>query len=1849
MKKMILSGLILFSLCARAQVGDRQAEYKEAFERAQAFHDQKIKKVLFEKPASVESQQLTFGESIKVKGTRVSSGFDNVKSYLVSNFNKISHVVKRQWRSMAGVKSNPPLANGLFYVFLTGGAFPEVNWFVDGAYDTDGTIQRYEFDFGDGTAMVIPSTDIDGARSISHIYDAAGTYTASVKIVDNDGDFSIYSGAVTVSHTNQLPVPKFTLQNNQVPNFLKVDFAAQATDDTGILRYTWKYGDGSADTVGATATTASRTYVNPGLYTVGLVVRDIHRGQNSAYTQAYVGQHQPSGGMYPVPLVFADGLAGVAPLTVNFDGEKSFDIGGSIVTYEWNFGSFSDPRNISYEAKPTFKYQQPGTYYASLKVTDNGGRTNTKYFAVAVSPATGSPQPAEILAVPSYANRSFSFDSNYHALHASVLSYYQIWDFGDGTPVVKGNYPYHVYASDGVYTVTLKLYDLKGHYQQIQKTLTVNSNQSAPASYFNTNTSNAIIGESVNFTTGDPNFVSPTTTAIWDFGDGTLVTGLHKDYLNVSHSYATKGFYLVSLRVTDQLGKSSVYSAYVNVQETQRPVRAEIKLSAHTGLIPLPVRFDGASSWSSAGPIVKYYWQVWASNGTQYNHNKVWTNTLLEGGERYVTLFVEDNQGNIAIGYDYVSAIDSSQVPPSNQNPQANIRMDFLQTGETSNIYLGGYGSWDPDGDRVASYDWIFDGSHKSSDPAFALTSVGHVDHMISLKVTDRWGAIGEQKIVFKNPWVSFDSSPQRPVIDAPVYFVSDAQTLFLPNSQATEFKWDFGDGTPVAYGAQLNHTYTNPGNYSVKLVLTDNLGRTYTAIKQVVVEAVLPLEAVITAKDPNSVLEASGSQIFSWNTFPINVTFDLTESSVQGSGVQSATWDFGDGNTGFGLNPSYNYQKPGTYTVTVTATDSQNSTDTATMQVVVGNWNCSETDGIDGCLKLINSDGHTLPMSETEWIITHDTGGAQTWDPEVGDTDYVQITPLDAEEATPINITSAVIVNGVNLKIQKSGLQTLGVDFTKPYQITVQTKLSDASDYGGAFPQFYFGVGSMNITANEAGIKLTVSATNGYKKYIDLGLNTTYALGDLPVGTYTVVAEKGLLSEHYNVTISNSTAQSLIVDLSVSVLEKNKAKREAALKGKNYPDIPQSWYSKMKGIEVQDDPPPTVPYLGDWCGNVAPFPWGISRPLPPTGVSQIFFGSGGRGEVPVDLPIDKKFGGKLKFYCAIYAGYHKYSQMKWLNYDGFERCRQGPDPIPPEAYTGWYQWKAMTAPQPNYPITLNWKIADEATGKAVSGKYTSSLATIMADEGMTPENITSKVGYIIAATYFGGPKFEHTVNVPKDMLRPKLTVEFDSYHFLSNTSDAAYGVNCTLDKVDEVLPKIENVSAIPQEEAQFLSGQDPLPLTPDNNGDRFGKLKFFPIGVDDVMEDHFLKPDSFKAKLLVELDSGTYQPLMIDKVKVNMKYDGKQKPNTLPKIYNILPENRLPVKAGSTKFKVKIVIDAKDFANEITYVPGELKKIELEFIPMGVGIDEAKVGKKVISNITPLFNAKTYESILCKNGIYNPEKTVMYGDPDLLNRIHKLANPTQGDPMMFRCNDISLPWGGEFDTKLEPGKPEHEFGHKFGKNIDIRYFNTTLERQDAYDDNRGRDRIKDVNTYSKLSEWAYKVATGAAGYSSKKSSMLATCTTFPYLAPCTSGSQDLTKEEVLQLCQWHTTFESLCAEEAPGYRAALANYSDWIEHNSQNLLKIKKHFQKVIMSGGTAIQKTPGVPATMGIDWQLLALTKGQWIDGSSVYKKTILGISTEKIDVCYNGDCVPEDYFKTTDTVHINHMHLEVYKKVK
>ncbi len=111
-------------------------------------------------------------------------------------------------------------------------------------------------------------------------------------------------------------------------------------------------------------------------------------------------------------------------------------------------------------------------------------------------------------------------------------------------------------------------------------------------------------------------------------------------------------------------------------------------------------------------------------------------------------------------------------------------------------------------------------------------------------------------------------------------------------------YQWLFGDGRNSTNTNPV-YTYNQNGNYNIQLIAKSDQGCVDTVSKSISIGSVIPNFIV-----PQGICVNEGA--------------DFTNSSTPAP--QSATWDFGDGNTASTINAANTYTKAGTYPVKMTA-----------------------------------------------------------------------------------------------------------------------------------------------------------------------------------------------------------------------------------------------------------------------------------------------------------------------------------------------------------------------------------------------------------------------------------------------------------------------------------------------------------------------------------------------------------------------------------------------------------------------------------------------------------------------------------------------------------------------------------------------------------------------------------------------------------------------------------------------------------------------------------------------------------------------------------------------------------------
>lgn len=159
----------------------------------------------------------------------------------------------------------------------------------------------------------------------------------------------------------------------------------------------------------------------------------------------------------------ANPSSGNAPLTVNFTSSASG--GNSPYTFNWDFGDGGS----SNQQNTTHTYQNPGTYYWSLTVTDSMNNNCYKNGTINVSSSTSLTCTAEANPTSGKAPLEVHFTSS---VSGGTTPYSYYWNFGDGQTSNEQN-PVHTYISEGNYNWTFTVTDSSNSTCQKEGTIVV--------------------------------------------------------------------------------------------------------------------------------------------------------------------------------------------------------------------------------------------------------------------------------------------------------------------------------------------------------------------------------------------------------------------------------------------------------------------------------------------------------------------------------------------------------------------------------------------------------------------------------------------------------------------------------------------------------------------------------------------------------------------------------------------------------------------------------------------------------------------------------------------------------------------------------------------------------------------------------------------------------------------------------------------------------------------------------------------------------------------------------------------------------------------------------------------------------------------------------------------------------------------------------------------------------------------------------------------------------------------------------------------------------------------------------
>ena len=748
----------------------------------------------------------------------------------------------------------------------------EVNYSAIASDPGDDTL-TYDWNFGDETTAE--------GKDVTHIFADNGDYTITLTVTDSDGAFTTATKEVTVN--NLAPTISEIIGETEIEEGTEVTYSATATDPgNDTLIYSWNFGDGSELVEGESV---SHIFTDDGEYTITLIVTDSDGAFTTQTLDVAVNNVAPI-----ITEIIGD-------IEVSEGQEVSYsaiatDSGNDTLTYNWDFGD----SNTASGKNVTHTFVDNGNYTITLTVTDSDGVSTTKTLDVAVNNV--APIITEIVGSTEVNEGE---EINYLAIASDpgsdTLTY--SWDFGDGNTAL-GESVTHIFADNGNYTITLTVTDDDG--ANVTQTLDVVVNNIAPVIEQIVGDTEVSEGQEVSYSAIATDSGDDTLTYDWDFGDGTIAEG--KD---VIHAFANNGDYTITLTVTDDDGASTTQTLDVevnNVIPTVTEIVGNTEVNEGEEVNYSAIAFDPGDD------TLTYSWDFGDGNTAS---GKDITHTFADNGSYTITLTVTDDDG--------ATAISTLDVTVNNVASVIEEIIGDTDVNEGEEVTYSAIAS-DP-GDDILTYSWDFGDEVTAIGENVTHTFADNGNYTITLTVTDDDGASTTQTL-------DVTVNNLAPVIDAIVgdTNVNEGQEISYSaiasdaGNDTLTYSWDFGDGT-TAEGKDVTHIFTDNGEYTITLIVTDSDGASTTQTLDVTVNNIAPtITEIIGETNINEGQEVTYSAI----------------ASDPGNDLLIYDWDFGDGTTAIGENVTHTFTDNGNYTITLTVTDDDGVSTTRTLDVTVNN-----------------------------------------------------------------------------------------------------------------------------------------------------------------------------------------------------------------------------------------------------------------------------------------------------------------------------------------------------------------------------------------------------------------------------------------------------------------------------------------------------------------------------------------------------------------------------------------------------------------------------------------------------------------------------------------------------------------------------------------------------------------------------------------------------------------------------------------------------------------------------------------------------------------------------------------------
>lgn len=671
----------------------------------------------------------------------------------------------------------------------------------------------------------------------------------------------------------ETPNPSFTIATDSACGPLTTNFTNNSTG-IGALVYAWDFGNGETSTL---------EDPNPVTYLASLSQDTTYYVTLDVTNFCGTVSITDSIKVMPLPRAIFGTLfnSGCSPYTADFANNSD----GLPDIFAWDFGNgITSSQNDSLFSQIFVTGTEDTVYTIRLIVTNECG-VDTAFHSLTIFPTS--------------VNAFFNTDAtegcapltvNFTNFSAGGQQYN--WDLGDGNVSTNANTS-NTYSIPGTYTVRMIVNDACSRDTSFA-TITVHPE---PEIDFSFAPNIACVDDNFQFT----NLSTDISQLSWDFGDGT-----NSALSNPTHVYTSSGNFNVTLTgISTLFACQATITRIVNVSTTPS---AGFNLVSNDVCDPSPVSFTNTST--------AFNFVTWDFGDGNVSSQTNPTHIYSSPGTYTIELIVENNSGC----KDTVET-DITIFP----SPVADFSITLQNTcnipviGNITNNSTGG-----------TDYFWDFGNFVSSTLTNPIVTYIDPAIYDLKLIVTNQFGCQDSLTRI-----VNIDGIPVADFSIPPYDSCFPSLVSFVNTSQNAAFiSWYFGDGNVSSLNNPTN-LYTVPGDYTVKLIVENNLG---------CVDSLSQLVRVFPVPTADFNFFAADSCKIPAQVSTINSSF----------GATNYQWNFGNNFNSTLTNPSTFYATAGTYFVKLIATNQYGCSDSLIKDITIysppiANFTLSDLDMCEG------------------------------------------------------------------------------------------------------------------------------------------------------------------------------------------------------------------------------------------------------------------------------------------------------------------------------------------------------------------------------------------------------------------------------------------------------------------------------------------------------------------------------------------------------------------------------------------------------------------------------------------------------------------------------------------------------------------------------------------------------------------------------------------------------------------------------------------------------------------------------------------------------------------------------------